>query len=262
MRTPPYLSWSSVALAGLLLTTARADPEDRFHGGVFDGEASARLLQFAAGFSIRFSGGPWDGYAGGCFRQFEPLLSLQQNGPRFLGGINDGYGGGTFRQYQAASGPQSFSPRFVGGVYDGDDSSMTVGLLNPLNGDRDGDGLPDWWEARYYRSLVATDASSDTDGDHADAREEWVADTDPTDPSSSFRIVWTAMNNGSVYVTFTCSTSSVERLYDLVSFTNLNDRSGLGVPGATNVPGSVSGILTLQDEATTNAFYRVKLHLP
>ncbi len=50
-----------------------------------------------------------------------------------------------------------------------------------LEGDTDGDGLPEWWERRYGGNL---EASADTDGDGLTAREEYEQRTDPTNADS------------------------------------------------------------------------------
>ncbi len=50
-----------------------------------------------------------------------------------------------------------------------------------VEGDTDGDGMPQWWERRYGGDL---DASADTDGDGLTAREEYEYGTDPTNADS------------------------------------------------------------------------------
>ena len=67
-----------------------------------------------------------------------------------------------------------------------------------LTPDADGDGMPDWWEDAYSISTVpgiipvsksSYDADADNDGDNRNNYNEWIADTDPTDPESNFEII-------------------------------------------------------------------------
>jgi hypothetical protein len=51
------------------------------------------------------------------------------------------------------------------------------------------DGIPDSWRLRYFGTVynVLSQADADADGDGANNRQEYVAGTDPTDPSSVLR---------------------------------------------------------------------------
>jgi hypothetical protein len=52
-----------------------------------------------------------------------------------------------------------------------------------------GDGIPDSWRLRYFGTVnnLLSQASADADGDGASNWQEYVAGTDPTDPSSVLR---------------------------------------------------------------------------
>ena len=50
--------------------------------------------------------------------------------------------------------------------------------------DSDHDGLPDEWEILYGLNPKAADATLDSDGDTMSNLAEYIAGTDPTDPSS------------------------------------------------------------------------------
>lgn len=54
------------------------------------------------------------------------------------------------------------------------------------SGDRDADGLPDWWERWYFLSEISAEAGADTDGDGMNNYREYLTGTDPLDPRSRF----------------------------------------------------------------------------
>ena len=55
--------------------------------------------------------------------------------------------------------------------------------------DSDGNGLPDWWQQKYFGRL-GIDPNSDPDGDGWSNRREYLAGTDPTRPNTSPVIAW------------------------------------------------------------------------
>jgi len=54
--------------------------------------------------------------------------------------------------------------------------------------DRDGDGLPDWWERWHFLDEVAAEGSEDPDGDGLSNTGEFICGTLPLDDRSCFRI--------------------------------------------------------------------------
>ena len=125
--------------------------------------------------------------------------------------------------------------------------------------DSSSDGIPDWWCLRYL--LDPNDpnlASGNPDNDAQTTYEEWLADTNPTNALSCFRI--TAISNGPpVTVEFG---SSSNRVYTLLSCTNLAAPFWTPVPGQTSIQGNGA----LQELSDTNAapprFYRVQVQVP
>jgi hypothetical protein len=55
--------------------------------------------------------------------------------------------------------------------------------------DTDNDGIADWWEMLHFNNLTAANGTSDTDGDGAPDRSEYLANTNPKDAAQYLRIV-------------------------------------------------------------------------
>ena len=154
------------------------------------------------------------------------------------------------------------------------------GLPRPLDGNGDGvagfdigahefllatadsnsDGIPDGWTWQYGLNPVDTSvAATNPDNDPYPTFQEWVADTDPTNALSFFRIA--AISGGPpVSVEFL---SSSNRHYTLLGSTNLDViPAWTNVPGQVNVTGSGS-IDTLNDtNAAPLRFYKVEVKVP
>ncbi len=130
--------------------------------------------------------------------------------------------------------------------------------------DSNGDGIPDGWTWQYRLNPADPNtAGGNPDGDPHTTSEEWLADTDPTNALSYFRI--TALSNVSP-VTVHFFTSS-NRQYSLVSATNLA-ANGPGtvwshVPDQMNLSGN-GGVRVLTDTNPPDPqkFYRVRVNLP
>ena len=134
---------------------------------------------------------------------------------------------------------------------------ITGGRLNlQRTVDADANGLPDWWELKYFGHLTGTAPEADPDGDGANNLAEWLAGTDPTSAASSFRIFsavrigndvrvsWSTVGgHGYVlqFTTFGISTAPAN-FVDLspvipVGGTSEGTTNYLHVGGATNVAG-------------------------
>lgn len=126
--------------------------------------------------------------------------------------------------------------------------------------DSDGDGLPDLWEQRYWGDPVSTnEAAGDYDGDGHNNREEFVADTDPTDTNSFLRI--TAVSNASHFAVY--FPSSTNRWYILSACEDLRNMVWSHVPGGGPARGAGStGHFTDTNEPPRGSLYRVEAQLP
>lgn len=97
----------------------------------------------------------------------------------------------------------------------------------------------------------------DPDHDGFTTLQEWVANTDPTNPASFFQIA-SVSNLPPVTVWIQ---SSNDRIYTLLSSPDLLG-SWTPVPGQANVPGN-GGLLGLTDTNTASQqFYRVQVTVP
>jgi hypothetical protein len=152
-------------------------------------------------------------------------------------------------------------PRPLDGNGDGQ-ARFDIGAYEVIlaSADSNGDGIPDGWTHRY--GLNPTDptvAAGNPDNDPHTTLQEWIADTDPTNALSYFRIE-AISNLPPVAVQFV---SSASRQYSLLSSSGLTEATTFNpVPGQTNIAGN-GGILTLTDtNAAAALFYRVGVKLP
>jgi hypothetical protein len=153
------------------------------------------------------------------------------------------------------------TPRPLDGNWDGT-NAFDIGAYeyDPQAADSNGDGIPDWWCHGYgLDPNDPTMASANPDADSFTTFEEWVAQTDPTNPASLFEIL-AISNFPPLQVYFP---SSAGRCYTLYDSTDLVSGGWIAIPGQSNVPGA-AGVNSLSD---TNApsgprFYRVGVALP
>ncbi len=244
----------------LLTAAAGAAPEDRFRGGGGDGAAAAHARGYlppAGGAEARFTGGGgFDGHASARFAGYAPPAG--GGAARFVGGGGfDGYAA-TFTRGFLPPGGGSLG-RFAGGGHDGHATDLADRQPNPLRTDSDGDGIPDWWEAKFYLSLSVADAASDTDGDGDGALSEFLADTDPHDPRSVLAVASISRAAG-LEIVF--GPASVDRVYWVETSSLLEEGSWTPI-GAPPTAGS-GGTMTLGagDPGAPTALFRIGARLP
>jgi hypothetical protein len=155
-------------------------------------------------------------------------------------------------------------PRPLDGTGDGE-ARFDIGAFEFLlaTADSNGDGIPDGW--LHGHGLNPADpgvGTGDPDHDGLTTFQEWIADTDPMNPLSNFRIQ--AISNAPVPTLYFMSSSN--RQYTLYYSTNLamGGTEWSSVPEKTSIQGS-GGLDALEDTNGNGAeakFYRIGVELP
>ncbi len=132
--------------------------------------------------------------------------------------------------------------------YDG-----TLYKLNPV--DSDADGLPDWWELKYFSSATAALPNDDSDGDGLTNAQEFAAGTDPRSGASALRVSNIVNDASIIRIDFP---SVFGKSYQLQYKNNLTDSNWTEV--GTPVTGN-GGIVEGSDNSAGGGhrFYRVTL---
>lgn len=92
--------------------------------------------------------------------------------------------------------------------------------LTHLRGDSDSDGMPDWWEmAHFTHNRTNATPEGNADGDSSPNGDEYVANTDPDDFFSCFRI--TDLQQALAPTSRVTWASAPGRRYTVLQFTNL-----------------------------------------
>lgn len=150
--------------------------------------------------------------------------------------------------------------------------------------DTDGDGLPDYWEHLNFGYATAANAHEDLDGDGMTVLQEFIAGTDPNNPSSRFAILSVAPvfedEPSQMYVVYGDGgeieipihdvvghelewPSIADRLYTVEYSTNL--LTGFSVlPGAVDLPATPDrNVFTNTEvpEAGGPVYYRIRVRL-
>jgi len=129
--------------------------------------------------------------------------------------------------------------------------------------DSNADGIPDGWTHEHGLNPMAPGvASGNPDADAFTTYDEWIADTNPMDWQSAFRIESLTLAAHTFTVRFLSSTA---RRYTLFSATDLGTQPIIWspVPGQTAMPGTGS-LQTLSDSslAPLREFFRVGVEVP
>jgi len=146
------------------------------------------------------------------------------------------------------------NPRIVGkgvdmGAYE---------YVAPPTLDSDGDGLPDWWENQYCGNPTGMNPEADDDGDGMDNMSEYIAGTNPRDPSSLLRILEISYKTGGTQNGYEIKWQSVSgRYYDVEWSWSPGNFSVL----VTNLPATppVNTYTDVSRQIGNKKFYRIKI---
>jgi hypothetical protein len=121
----------------------------------------------------------------------------------------------------------------IGWISLGDPNSFVAVDSISAGADSDGDGIPDAWEMFYAGNLTTFTATSDYDGDGATDLQEYLAGTNPLDPTDSFHIVSLVVSEDRISVSLSW-TAKLTRQYRVLTrptlaSTNSWVDSGLGL---------------------------------
>lgn len=138
----------------------------------------------------------------------------------------------------------------------------TMQEIGPCADDRDNDQLPDWWESLYgLDPTVSNPPSSNADADWMTDWEEYVADTDPSDPDSVFPLV-TATNPPERVISLIVNPSSTARMYGVLWTTNLLDEPQIWTLYPPEKPGTGEAVeFSITNDAPERS-YRTGVRLP
>lgn len=124
--------------------------------------------------------------------------------------------------------------------------------------DADGDGMADAWEMTHFGTTTNA-AGGDVDEDEWTNLDEYIADTQPTNPASFFGTITNAALAADV-LTLVVNPSSTERLYDAYVTTDLLQQAWSAYGLAVQGNGGVLTLFVTNNAPTRN--YRSGVRLP
>ena len=151
----------------------------------------------------------------------------------------------------------------IGWIDLGNNSSYVKATTIEFGSDADGDSIPDNWEKQYTGGTSVLTGSGDYDGDGLTDLEEYLANTDPTNPNDYLRVTHIAStgNGTSLSLTWNSSPSrcyQIEKRPDLFTGSwELNEGPGYLAPD----PG-VSTTHSFPQPAAEQGYYRVQAFVP
>jgi len=137
---------------------------------------------------------------------------------------------------------------------------VTGGRLNLLRTvDANGNGLPDWWEGRYFSGQASVDPLADPDGDGMSNRQEYLADTDPTDARSKVQFTEIQALPGGTRISWSAGSEARQYLQRATSLA----ANAQWVDVWTNTPPTgTNGLFLDSSSANQPRFYRLRVERP
>jgi hypothetical protein len=118
-----------------------------------------------------------------------------------ISGFDSATGTFTYTPAHSFVGLDSLTFRVSDGLFFSTNATMRFNVRQRV--DTDLDGIPDYWETAYGLATNAPDAQLDADLDGRSNFQEYVANTDPHQSNSVFRIVTAVRTNGQNIITWT-----------------------------------------------------------
>ncbi len=133
----------------------------------------------------------------------------------------------------------------------------------PGGNDTDGDSLPDAWELTHANNLSTLNGSGDNDSDGIPDSQEYLADTNPTDPNSLLRITAFAANAPAATgtITWTCRPTRqyhVQKRDDLSAGFGWSDAG----PGRISPDSGPTTTRSFADAVARHQFFRIEAARP
>jgi hypothetical protein len=135
-------------------------------------------------------------------------------------------------------------------------------IIPPMAGfvDSVGDGIPDWWRAKYFGGTGTTTnnlscAACDPDGDGMSNGQEYVADTNPTNAASRLAIIGVRPQTNGLGISWVGGTGATQIVE---CRRKLGEADAAWAALFTNLPPTGLSNSFLDASPGTNGFYRVK----
>lgn len=127
--------------------------------------------------------------------------------------------------------------------------------------DTDGDGIPDGWELSQAGNLGALENAGDADQDGMSDRAEYLADTDPLDPSDQLRVLEFSQSGEAWLLTWPSKLTRQYVIQSRAAFDSDNNWIDAAAGLQTGTGGLLNGLVA-PDPAAPHSFFRIKVVMP